>query len=91
MSSGGKKTPVVIGIECGRKRGASPGRGPEPPEGSPVSGCRPALYVLADHRANVIAAVRRGRHYRSIAAQYGVSALHVWQMVAEELGERRAA
>jgi hypothetical protein len=69
----------------------SKGTTPQPDGPAPIIGCTPCRRVLLAFRAQVIAAVRRGRDYRSIAAQYGVRAEDVWQIVAEELADRRAA
>lgn len=66
--------------------------GPQGPDNAPHNGCAsPRLYRIEDYRANIVAAARRGRHYRSIAAQYGINALEVWRIVTDELQNRRAA
>ncbi len=65
---------------------------PQPPDPGPNASCgRPCTFILDTHRENIIAAARNGRHYRSIAAQYGVSALDIWRVVSEELHARRRA
>lgn len=64
----------------------------DPNDPEPLPGCsRPCTYILDEHRDNILAAARRGQHYRSIAAQYGVSALDIWRIVAGELQARRIA
>jgi len=66
--------------------------GPQRPDPAPLSGCsRPTMYVLDDYRDNILAAARRGRNYRSIAAQYGINALEVWKIVTDALQVKRAA
>ena len=66
--------------------------GPQDPEPlSHIGRSRPCTYVLDDHRDNILAAARRGRNYRHIAKQYGVSALEIWRIVTDALQVKRAA
>jgi len=65
------------------------GSGPQGPEPSPFIGCSPVRYRIEDFRANIVAAARQGRHYRSIAAQYGLNALEVWQIVTDALAAEK--
>jgi len=67
------------------------GTDPQPPRNTPDGSCSPVRYRLEDFRSNIVAAARSGRHYRSIAAQYGLNALEVWEIVTNELQTRRAA
>ena len=80
-----KATVVVLPLPDNGKR-------PQPPQGSALRSCRPCEYLVEDYRQNIIMAARQGRSYRSIAAQYGISALSVWKIVCDGLAvQRRAA
>ncbi len=60
--------------------------GPQRPDPTSDPSCsRPRMYMLDDYRANIVAAARKKRHYRSIAAQYGVNSLEIWKIVTDEL------
>lgn len=66
--------------------------GPQDPDPTPKPSCnRPCTFILDAHRDSIIAAARNGRHYRSIAAQYGINSLEVWRIVTDELKTRKAA
>jgi len=51
--------------------------------------CRPCQKMLDSFRNQILSAVRARRSHRSIAAQYGVSIYDIWEIVADELVERR--
>lgn len=61
---------------------------PDGPDSPSNSGCRPALFIL-DVDA-VVAAARRKRPLKNIAAQYGVTREAVWDVVTDALQGRAA-
>jgi len=64
--------------------------GPEHPlDPQPNSGCRPTLFIL-DADA-VVAAARRKRPLKNIAAQFGVTREDVWDVVTDALARKAAA
>lgn len=62
---------------------------PQPPSPTVNIGCRPCQRMLDSFRNQILSAVRARRSHRSIAAQYGVSIYDIWEIVADELVERR--
>jgi len=64
-------------------------QGPEPPDPVANIGCRPCQKMLESFRNQILSAVRQRRSHRSIAAQYGVRIVDIWEIVADELTERR--
>ncbi len=64
---------------------------PQDPEPAPDASCsrRPRMYRIQDYRANIIAAAKNQRHYRSIAAQYGINSLEVWKIVTGALPKKQ--
>lgn len=63
--------------------------GPEPPDPTANASCRPCARMLDSFRNQILSAVRQRRSHRSIAAQYGVRIVDIWEIVADELTERR--
>jgi len=62
---------------------------PDPPDPVANMSCRPCQKMLDSFRNQILSAVRARRSHRSIAAQYGVSIYDIWEIVADELVERR--
>lgn len=62
---------------------------PEPPDPTVNIGCRPCARMLDSFRNQILSAVRARRSHRSIAAQYGVRIVDIWEIVADELAQRK--
>lgn len=62
---------------------------PQPPDPTANASCRPCAKMLDSFRNQILSAVRARRSHRSIAAQYGVRIVDIWEIVADELTERR--
>jgi len=62
---------------------------PEPPDPTVNIGCRPCMKMLDSFRNQILSAVRQRRSHRSIAAQYGVRIVDIWEIVADELAQRK--